>query len=200
VGTAPELDNQTTVLNRLPHYPGTSDKPDSKGCTQYDWNTTDGARRARSHCRFVLPLIHFIPDSLTYSVPLFLKRQCDRTLGSRWTDEEGSIFDGRSARCLARCVNRGYVTGCHTATFQWHLISSFYDYLPWARDGVAVANEPWSGHYEITAPTWSLAHTTQFASPGWRMLSHDAGTSLLAGGGSVVTRLSPDKQDWCASL
>jgi hypothetical protein len=28
-------------------------------------------------------LIHFIPESLTYSVPLFLKRQCDRTLGAR---------------------------------------------------------------------------------------------------------------------
>jgi hypothetical protein len=34
---------------------------------------------ARSHCRFVKPPIHFIPYSLTYSVPLFLKRQCDRT-------------------------------------------------------------------------------------------------------------------------
>jgi len=34
-----------------------------------------------SHCRFVRPFIRFIPDSLTYSVPLFLKRQCDRTLG-----------------------------------------------------------------------------------------------------------------------
>ena len=31
------------------------------------------ALRARSHCRFVLPLIYFIPY-------LFLKRQCDRTL------------------------------------------------------------------------------------------------------------------------
>jgi hypothetical protein len=31
-----------------------------------------GAARARSHCCFVLPLIHFIPDSLTYTVPLFL--------------------------------------------------------------------------------------------------------------------------------
>jgi hypothetical protein len=37
--------------------------------------------RARSHCRFVRPPIHFIPDSLTYSVPLFLRRQGDRTLG-----------------------------------------------------------------------------------------------------------------------
>jgi hypothetical protein len=39
--------------------------------------------RARSHCRFVLSLIHFIPDSLTYSVPLFLNRPCDRALGGR---------------------------------------------------------------------------------------------------------------------
>ena len=36
--------------------------------------------RARSHCRFARPLIHFIPDLRTYSVPLFLKRHCDRTL------------------------------------------------------------------------------------------------------------------------
>ena len=43
-----------------------------------------GTLRARSHCRFAPPFIHFIiiPDSLTYSVPLFLKRQCDRTPGT----------------------------------------------------------------------------------------------------------------------
>jgi hypothetical protein len=40
-----------------------------------------GLLRARSHCRFVLPRIRFIQDLLTYSVPLFLKRQCDGTLG-----------------------------------------------------------------------------------------------------------------------
>jgi hypothetical protein len=34
--------------------------------------------KARSHCRFAPPFIHFIPYSLTYSVPLCLKRQCDR--------------------------------------------------------------------------------------------------------------------------
>jgi hypothetical protein len=33
---------------------------------------------------FALPFIHFIPDSLTYSVPLFLKRQCDQTPGTLW--------------------------------------------------------------------------------------------------------------------
>jgi hypothetical protein len=41
-----------------------------------------GATRVRSHCRFAPPRIHFIPDSWTYSVPLFLTRQCDRTLGA----------------------------------------------------------------------------------------------------------------------
>jgi hypothetical protein len=30
-------------------------------------------RRARSHCRLVLSFIHFIPDSLRDSMPLFLK-------------------------------------------------------------------------------------------------------------------------------
>jgi hypothetical protein len=40
-----------------------------------------GGPRARSHCRFALPLIRFIPYPRTYSVPLFLKRQCDRTPG-----------------------------------------------------------------------------------------------------------------------
>jgi hypothetical protein len=41
----------------------------------------EGEARARSYCRFVLPRIHFIPDPLTHSVPISLKRQCDRTLG-----------------------------------------------------------------------------------------------------------------------
>ena len=52
-----------------------------------------GEYRARLHCRFVLPLIQFIPYLLTYSVPLFLKRQCDRTLAI-----------GRRARPACACV------------------------------------------------------------------------------------------------
>ena len=41
----------------------------------YDGELAEGECRARSHCRFVLPLIQFIPDPLTYSVHLILKRQ-----------------------------------------------------------------------------------------------------------------------------
>lgn len=106
------------------------------------------------------------------------------------------MADGQSARCLARCVSRNYVTACHTATFQWHLISSFYDFLTYKRCGVAVANTPWSGSYEVTSPTWALAHTSQFAPIGWRYARHGGGVGLLRSGGSYVTRVSPDLQDF----
>jgi hypothetical protein len=39
------------------------------------------AAHARSQCRFALVPIYFTRDSLRESVPLFLARQCDRTLG-----------------------------------------------------------------------------------------------------------------------
>jgi hypothetical protein len=44
-----------------------------------------GAPRARSRRRSAPPLTHFRPDSLTYSVTLYLKRQYDRTLGAHST-------------------------------------------------------------------------------------------------------------------
>jgi len=111
-------------------------------------------------------------------------------------DEEGSVNDGRLGRCLARCVSRNYVSFCKTATIQWHLVSAFYDYLPWARCGVAVANTPWSGAYEVTSATWALAHTTQFAPVGWRYTKHYSGVQFLDGGGSIVTRVSPGGADY----
>ena len=46
------------------------------------------------------------------------------------------------------------------------------------------ANEPWSGHYELTTPLWVTAHTTQFTQPGWSYL-HSVGH--LQGGGSYVS-------------
>jgi hypothetical protein len=66
---------------------------DRRGCDPagrpHDLAAAHGGDRARSHCRFVLPLIHFTLDSLTYSVPLFLKRHYDRTLGGDAGDDAG---------------------------------------------------------------------------------------------------------------
>ena len=50
------------------------------GCTA-DLEEREVRHRVRSRCRFVLPRIHFMRDPLTCSVPLYLKRRCDRTLG-----------------------------------------------------------------------------------------------------------------------
>jgi hypothetical protein len=84
---------------------------------------------------------------------------------------------------------------------QWHAFQVMFPLLP--ADTVnsvhtlkAVANEPWSGHYEITSPTWALAHTTQFSKPGWRYTQHSNGVDVLSSGGSIVTRVSPDGADF----
>jgi hypothetical protein len=57
-----------------------------------------GGDRARPQCRFVPPIIPFIPDLRTYSVPLLLKLQCDRTLGGD-TAERG-LADGQGRQVL----------------------------------------------------------------------------------------------------
>ena len=65
-------------LDLLPRLRGAGPLPDPPPA--HDRAVACARDRARSHCRFVLLLIHFIPYSLIYSVPLFLKQQCDRTL------------------------------------------------------------------------------------------------------------------------
>ena len=58
------------------------------------------------------------------------------------------------------------------------------------------ANRPWDGSYEITSPTWALAHTSQFTPVGWQYAKHGFGVTMLEHGGSMVTRVSPDKKDF----
>jgi MFS family permease len=69
-----------------------------------------GTLRARSHCRFVPPLIHFIPDLLTYSVPLFLKRQCDRTLGTLQNLLVALYPRNRALFCVLRVFGKAFGT------------------------------------------------------------------------------------------
>jgi hypothetical protein len=67
----PGCDNETEGLWVYPRYQASVFAPGRLG--------PDTKVLVVPHCRFVPPLIHFIPGSLTISVPLFLKRQCDRT-------------------------------------------------------------------------------------------------------------------------
>ena len=106
-----------------------------------------GGTRARSHCRFVQPLIHFIPDSLTYSVPLFLKRQCNRTLGG--------ARRGLAARQARRAVRR--VQSVALCVLPWYRFRQKYRFHQRFR---TVA-----GH---RGPLFSCNKTPQKQRRGWR--------------------------------
>ena len=106
-----------------------------------------------------------------------------------WSSEDGPwCGDWNGATRLARTINRNYVIGKFTKTEIWSPVTSYYDSLPLPGSGVMRANEPWSGHYEVQPAVWAVAHTTQFAAPGWRYLDS---ACVMIDGGSVVALESP---------
>ena len=116
-------------------------------------------------------------------------KQCGKPL---WASEDGPghLSDWAGACFLAKAFNRNYIDGRMTKTVIWSLITSYYDSLPAPDSGPMKANTPWSGHYEIHPALWIIAHTTQFAQPGWKYL--DSACGLLKDGGSYVCLRSPD--------
>ncbi|CAI8035626.1 Galactocerebrosidase, partial [Geodia barretti] len=83
-----------------------------------------------------------------------------------------------------------------TSTISWNLIASYYSGLPYFRDGLMTATEPWSGHYEVMGPIWIAAHTTQFSEIGYYYLKQGYGAGHLASGGSYVTLYDPKTNDF----
>ena len=76
----------------------------SGNCFTVRYKFRGGAPRARPHCRLAPPPVRFTPESLTYSVSLFLKRQrggaqtsCRRRC-TTWTGWPRSSGGGRPAR------------------------------------------------------------------------------------------------------
>lgn len=100
-----------------------------------------------------------------------------------WGDEWGTF--GLQSTPLAELLNRNYIKARITSTNVWNMVTSYYDILDYTNAGLMRAKTPWSGHYEVTSPLWVVAHTTQFAQPGWRYI--DGASALLPEGGSYVT-------------
>ncbi len=118
-----------------------------------------------------------------------------KALGKPIWNTEGGPWDGEweSVPYFAKMYNRCYIEGRMVKIITWSLISSYYANLSLPDSGIMRARMPWSGHYEIQPVFWTVAHTTQFAEPGWRYLDDACG--YLDGKGSYVTLLSPDKQN-----
>lgn len=116
-----------------------------------------------------------------------------------WASEQGSMSYSAGGLPMARADNIDYVDGRMTASINWPVVASAYADVGFADQGLVMANEPWTGSYDVGLSTWVTAHTTQFAQPGWRYL--DGASGYLGGRtsdqvGSYVTLKSRGGKDW----
>jgi hypothetical protein len=99
---------------------------------------------------------------------------------------------------LAKMLNRNYIIGKMTKTVHCTIAAAFPAFLPF-KEGLILATSPWSGHYDVSPSLWVIAHTTQFAQPGWQYIDSASDTLKDRAGrpvGSYVTLKSPNNSDY----
>lgn len=119
-----------------------------------------------------------------------------------WSSDWGAVSYGGAlgefgSPAIPALINRNYIGGRITSSQIWLAVTGFYTGLPYHDAGLFKADTPWSGDYSIRSAVWAVAHTTQFAEPGWRYVDGASGyfdPSLLTEG-SYVTLVSP-KHGW----
>ena len=90
--------------------------------------------------------------------PLWASEEWSRGGGS-WGDD-GALY-------VARLINKLYTCSRATKVEFWCPIDSIYDQIIWPDTGLMQADTPWCGYYAVWPAIWAVAHTTQFAEPGW---------------------------------
>ncbi|WP_433887561.1 ricin-type beta-trefoil lectin domain protein [Streptomyces sp. CA-111067] len=114
-----------------------------------------------------------------------------------WASENGSQDLNSGAPALIRSFTRGYLDAHFTAYINWPVVAAVYPNLPYATDGLVLANQPSSGAYGVGRSLWATAQITQFTSPGWKFV--DTGSGYLGGAesnGSYVTLKSTNNSDY----
>lgn len=148
---------------------------------------------------------HYINGREPWDIDQESKRETTELAGRSgkplWASEDWSMsgkeWDGRGAMFVARLINKFYIRDRITKTELWCPIDSIYEGLPWSDTGAMQADQPWSGHYAVWPAVWAVAHTTQFAEPGWKYV--DGGCGRLdpkTWKGSYVTLKDPATGDW----
>jgi galactosylceramidase len=118
-----------------------------------------------------------------------------------WASEEwsqsGQEWGGKGALYLARLMNKLYSRDRVTKFEIWCPVDGIYDQVIWANTGALQSDSPWSGHYTIWPSVWALAHTTQFAEPGWVYMDDACGQfEKDTWRGSHVALRNPKTGDW----
>lgn len=118
-----------------------------------------------------------------------------------WASEEWSQSGGqwgdKGALYVARLMNKLYARDRITKFEIWCPIDSIYDQIIWADTGAMQADTPWCGHYTVWPAVWALAHTTQFAEPGWVYIDGACGQlGPRTWRGSCAALRDPKTGDW----
>lgn len=105
-----------------------------------------------------------------------------------WWDQP----DYGGAAAWGHLLNYNWVMMNITATIAWSPLWSVYSNLEDQAAGLMLANEPWSGHWEVSPPIWTSAQWLQFTKPGWNFLSvPSSGSGYLPLGGTYVSLTPP---------
>ena len=109
-------------------------------------------------------------------------------------ESEASILSGnwKDALTFARNTNRNYIRSRAVKTLIWCLVDAYFPNVSWNGVGAMEARMPWCGYYDVRPAIWAIAHTTQFADPGWRYLDDACGETDT--GLSYVTLKHPRKE------
>jgi galactosylceramidase len=118
-----------------------------------------------------------------------------------WASEEwsqsGEQWGGKGALYVARVMNKLYTRDRITKFEIWCPVDGIYNQVIWANTGALQADSPWSGHYIIWPSVWTIAHTTQFAEPGWTYMDNACGQfDPSTWRGSYVSMRDPKTGDW----
>ena len=108
-----------------------------------------------------------------------------------WNSEDHVYLPGFDCLIsIVKCFNQNYIVSGATKVVNWYDIGATYPLEPYSKEPpMLLAQEPWSGHYDIREALWGYAHYGQFTRVGWRYV--DDGCRNLADGGSMVTMREP---------
>ena len=113
-----------------------------------------------------------------------------------WNSEDHVYLPG--FECLitiVKCFNENYIISGATKVINWYDIGATYPLEPYSKEPpMLLAQEPWSGHYQVREALWGYAHYGQFTEVGWQYM--DDGCCTLPKGGTVASLRNPKTGDY----